>query len=82
MNLEVVGDSEFVIGWINDTTRCKCHEHAGDIHNLINRLFEAWAGGEITPRQRHASWARHVYMEFNSHTDEMGTLGLMGNAHQ
>ena len=76
--LEVLGDSELDIGWVNGQTRCETHVH---LLNLLTSAqesrFDAWRHDMILPRQSHLPWCRHIYRELNKEADALATEALL-----
>ena len=79
--LEVIGDSELVIQWINGQARCDENlQHLEKLVWIIENLHRAWAHGLIQPRLPHLPWCRHVFRELNKEADAMVTLALTTKA--
>ncbi len=77
--LEICGDSELVINWINGEARCQSLQHHIDMPaEVMEMLYQSWKAGIILPRESHVNWCRHVYRELNTAADAMATLAIEG----
>ena len=75
--LEIVGDSELVVGWMNGETNCSDAGHAEHVEYALTMLHNAWVNSEAAPRQSHTAWLRHVYRELKSEADAMATDAIL-----
>jgi ribonuclease HI len=69
--LEVVGDSNLIINWLNGIWRCKYRtydQRVSLLHDAIERMFVAYS---VLPRQDHCDLGRHIYRELNPEADAL-----------
>ena len=68
--MEVIGDSEIVINWLNGAAAVNCPDYCTRARNLVCRISSAWVSGHIVPRTAASDWYRHVYRELNKEADD------------
>ena len=69
--MELVGDSDLVIRWLNGLWRCKYNLYAkrlAILHSCIQSMVELFG---IRPRSDDADWGRHIFRELNCEADAL-----------
>ena len=74
--VEIVGDSELVVNWINGTVSCMSPMHSQTVAETMKALRTAWLDRYTSLRQTHAVWCRHLYREFKREADQMATKAV------
>ena len=76
--LEIVGDSELVVNWLNGESAANCEQYRGLVADLMTLLHNAWRNSLIVlvPREKASPWLRHVYRELNTEADAMATKAI------
>ena len=74
--VEILGDSELVISWLNGLAAIKSPTHCGQVSGVVRALTGSWRAGHIIPRTATADWYRHVYREFNKEADELANKAM------
>ena len=76
IGIEIVGDNELVINWINGQAAAVGQLQKCRIEMLANHLGRAWQEGFTAPRTPSADWCRHVYRERNVAADTLANKAM------
>ena len=79
IRVEIVGDSELVINWLNATIKCTDDAAASKVAFIQNSLFLLYHHQLIMPRRDSGDWFRHVFRELNTRADEAARVAYTHN---
>ena len=67
--LEILGDSEVVINWMNGAWEVKGEGHTVPVRGVVDQLVRWYLGGTFRPRTDETDWCRHIFREQNEAAD-------------
>ena len=76
IGVEIVGDNETVVNWLNGQAAATSRDQKSMIESLMDRIYKTWADGLIAPRMPWEDWCRHVYRERNVVADELANRAM------
>jgi ribonuclease HI len=71
--LEILGDINLVVNWVNGLWRCKFRIYDQRLAMLHTILQDLAANFGLRPRLDDAEWSRHVFRELNKDADALAT---------
>ena len=74
--LEIVGDNELVINWLNGTAVVDHPVHRSRVMAITNQVATSWKSGILVPRMADVNWYRHVYRELNTQADALANRAM------
>ena len=78
--VEIMGDSELVIHWLNGVAYPKRLDYSVRVESIANKFSQLWQRGSLVMRTAEAEWARHVYRELNTRADGLANQAMDSNA--
>ena len=74
--VDLYGDSELVISWLNGTVALRDRTYAARVGSIMRSIHCAWRQNALVPRTPSDNWFRHVYRELNTEADRLANLAL------
>ena len=76
MRVQIEGDSNTTIEWLNGRWDMKNPRLAPALARARRSLYVAWGTGRVNVATDGADWARHIYREYNKDCDATATAAL------
>ena len=77
--VQILGDSQLVIHWINGSALCISSGLKGMVAEMHSELFKLWRDHLAMPTDMSADWATHVYREHNVEADSLASEAALSN---
>ena len=72
--MEVIGDDQLVINWLNGIASVKCPWYVSRCSEMVNGIFHSWRSGYLSPHTATGDWYRHLYRELNQEADAFAPI--------